>query len=452
MKSAWNTFKNLILHGINGVPFDYYLFLFLFFSRVFELLIAGNIFSIFTTYEHEFLLFEKYTYFITAGYLFLYFLVYFIDQHRLPLNRCTFIALLYFITAVLSTVINMGKNLSYDYLTKLSLMELMMTILFMFYTASRLSESQFRKLMRVAGKGFVCLILLFNIGSLIVYFTQPAAESIVIFGRAVELPKVYFDDRVNRLYDSYAGFYRNSQTAGGHCPLALILSLYLFKRKELNPITTVLSIITNTSIVLMAHSRTGTITTAIIAVVYIGLLIKESRSFSKKALRWYFLILALTVFIGALITARKSIILYHTLNNDLFYTVDRIMSGRLSILTEIWRIVQLHPIIGEGWHVKILKYYTAHNFLLTAAAWTGIVGLILIVWLLVSVVRKGIKEKTIQKNPLLFLIPFTVFVQCLLDQGILGDARHAYTYMFWLVLGYFAADHKSSSAALIEAH
>lgn len=128
------------------------------------------------------------------------------------------------------------------------------------------------------------------------------------------------------------------------------------------------------------------------------------------------------------------------------------MSGRLSILTEIWRIVQLHPIIGEGWHVKILKYYTAHNFLLTAAAWTGIVGLILIVWLLVSVVRKGIKEKTIQKNPLLFLIPFTVFVQCLLDQGILGDARHAYTYMFWLVLGYFAADHKSSSAALIEAH
>ena len=440
METAWNKFIDLMLRGINGTPFDYYLFLLFFFSRLIEMFIAGNIFSIFETYQHEFLLFEKYTYFTIAGYLFLFFLVYIIDQHRLPLNRCTFIALLYLITAVFSTVINMGNNLAYDYFTKLSLMELLTTVVFMFTTASRLNERMFRKLLRNTSKGFIYLILFINIISLAVYIAKPEAQSISVFGCTVELPVIFYDSGTIRQYYRYDGFFRNTSTLGISCSLAISTVIYLFNRKELKPVTAALTVVTGAVLIHLAHSRIGIIATSLSVTIYVGLLIWKNSKHSRIVFNLYCMFFTLAFCYEAYFVFKKIIDLYQHFGGDLFATIDVFTSRRASILAEVWNIYKTHPVIGAGWNVKILKYDSAHNFLLTAAAWTGIVGVILIVCLLVSVVQKGVKERSIQRDPMLFLILFTVFIQCLVEQGILGDARHAHTYLFWLTLGYFAAD------------
>lgn len=441
MKSLWNRFKTLVLHGINGVPFDYYLFLFLFLSRMFELLIVGNIFSLFEFYQHAFLLFEKYTYFLTAGYMLLYFLVYFIDRHKLPLNLQQFLAFLFFIVAVISTALNMGRELAYDYFTKLSLMELMMTTLFMFYTASRLSEEQFRKLVRITGKSVIYIVLFFNIISLLVYFINPSASSFNLFGISIECPKVFFDSTLIRKYYRYAGFYRNTNTLGNHCALALVLSVYLIDRKEIKPFIMWMTTFTSVIMIVLARTRTGFLLCALTTAITLGVLIRRKASNARKAFRWYCWLIAAGIIIVSALAVRKIIPIYNAANGDLFYALDRFGSSRMRIYAAVWEMFKAHPIIGSGWNTKIWKYENAHNFLLTVLSWTGLIGLCLMMLLLISTIRKGLKNKTIQNNIFLFLIPLDVFVQCMLEQGIIADARHAYTYMFWLVLGYFAADH-----------
>lgn len=193
MKRILEMIQKTVLNGIGGVPLDYYLFIIIFFAKISSVLIFECLFDVFSVYQHEILLVEKYTYSLVAGYVALYHIIYILTHRRFPWNQCIFLSVLFFLFAVMTTVINQGSAIAYDYFTKLSIMELMLTAVFMFQVASRLSEKQCWNLITICGKGLLYLILFINAISLLVFLLRPANPIVNILGFEIKLPTVFFD-------------------------------------------------------------------------------------------------------------------------------------------------------------------------------------------------------------------------------------------------------------------
>ena len=138
------------------------------------------------------------------------------------------------------------------------------------------------------------------------------------------------------------------------------------------------------------------------------------------------------------------------LKADPFTTIDDLASARLQLAMAALNLLKTRPLIGAGWNVtfdvpntlgSFNHQVSAHNFILTILAWTGIIGTMIECAFIWSAHKKFQKNKQMVKDHFwLFCLIICVTIQCLFEQGMVGDARHANTYLFWLVLGFFISD------------
>ena len=437
MKKTFDSILNLILHGINGTPFDFYLYILVFFQKVFMLMVLSGVFDLISTHEHEILLGEKYTGLLIAGYMVLYSAAYILKHKRIDLSNCAVTSIVFFGVACLSTLIAQGRELAYDYYTKLALLELFTTVVFMYNIASKLSEAQFRKLLRICGKATIYLVLFLNFISLLCYFI-PHPDTITLFGSSIDLPKVFFDVAEYRQYERYSGFYRHPNTLGTHCYLAVALSIYFFKQKELSRIAFASVLVSCLFLTALSRSRTGIVVMAFIGVFSLYQWIK-TKTTKKVLLPMICVAAVLVVVLGVIIVGADKIPMFiDTFSRDPYAALNSVSSDRMHLLVTVIDMVKQSPIFGMGWNTKILTYDSAHNIFLTVVACTGFAGLAVFILLFVFSLANGIKTGSIKSNPWLFCLVSSVFIHCMFEQGMISDSRHAYTYLFWFVFGYLA--------------
>ena len=443
MKKILNSISDLILHGFNGTPFDFYIYIVFFFMEVLGLMIGSGIFGIFETHQHEVLNIEKYMGLLIAGYSGLYAVVYILKNRRIDLSVCAALSIAFFGAACLSTLLAQGKELAYDYFTKLALLQLFATVVFMYNTASKLTEEQFRKLLRICGKGTVYLVLFLNLISLICYFV-PHPANIELFNMAIRLPNVYFDIAEYRQYQRYAGFYWHTNTLGTHCYLAVVLSIYFFKRKELSIPVFIAVLASCLFLTAVSRSRTGIVVLAFIGAFYLYQRIKTKTS-KKILLPMLCAAVILVLALGVIIVGPDKIPMFiETLRQDPYAALNAVSSDRMHILVTVIDLVKQSPLFGAGWNVQILQHTSAHNIFLTVVAWTGVFGLLLFILIFVFTIVNGIRTHSFTTDPWLWCISASIFLHCMFEQGMIGDSRHAYTYIFWLVFGYLAMKKASS--------
>lgn len=446
MKKTFDRILNLILHGINGTPFDFYIYIIFFFAEVLCLMVGSGIFGIFESYQHEILNAEKYMGLLIIGYSVLYSIAYVLKHRRVDLSTCALLSVVFFGIACLSTLLALGKELAYDYFTKLALLELFTTVVFMYNTASKLSEAQFRKLLRICGKGTVYLVLFLNAISLICYFI-PHPASIELFNMTIRLPSVYFDIAEYRQYERYYGFYWHTNTLGTHCYLAVVLSIYFFKRKELNIVTFIAVLASCLFLTAVSRSRTGILVMAFIGAFSLYQWVKSKTS--KRILGPMLGIAVILVLaLGVIVVGPDKIPMFiETLRQDPYAALNSVSSDRMHILVTVIDMVKQSPLFGAGWNVQILTHDSAHNVFLTVIAWTGVVGILVFVMMFVFTIVNGIKTRSFKTDPWLWCIAASIFLHCMFEQGMIGDQRHAYTYLFWLVFGYLAMKKKADRTA-----
>ena len=412
------------------------LFLYYYFAEITILLIGSGLFDLFSSYQHEILLIEKYSRLLVTAVYFAVLLVRIFRQKRCAAG--TVLSFLCIGMAFGSTLAAQGKNLSYDYFTKLSLLECVVAFGFIFHLGSLLSKQRLQNLIRICFKGTVFLVLFLNIISLLSLFIPHSSESIRIFGMSVSLPAVFYDPMEYRQYTRYAGFYWHPNTLGTHCCLAIVLSFYLKRQKQINPVLLFLTIGTSVFLILISRSRTGFLVLGYIALFFLYELIKAHVN-DRRRQRMLFLGILVLYAVAVFFAFRTRITYFaEALLRDPYQALNSASSERLDILMEVIRMVKQSPFIGCGWNVKINGHDSAHNMFLTAAAWTGFVGLVLFIGLTGFSFISGMKHKAFHDQPWLWCLFTSILIQCQFEQGIIGDKRQAATYLFWLSAGWMA--------------
>jgi len=446
MEATLNKLKGFILNGGHGVPVESVLFLLFYFERILLLLIGNNVFALFSDHQHEVLLLEKYTCLCVIGWIILRWITGCIDQKKFNASKGTVLAVLLAGTAVVSTVFNMGQALAYDYFVKLGLLEVLSDTLFVFHISSCMNEKQFERLFEWTAKGTIALILFMNLISLAVYFIQPSAESIVVFGRAVTLPKCYVDPAEFRKYTRYNGFYAHANTLGPHNYIAFIVSVCLLSKRKMNRWVFFVLLASGLYLIYLSHSRTSYVVLTFIA-LYSLLLYMHRKHRDKRKTSALILAMILIAFAAAGLLEKNTLRTFTELFAQSPYVAfNALTSARIDVWTDAINKFLSSPLIGVGWNVPFVAgANTAHNIFLTVLAWTGICGTAVFAAILITAWQKGRARRLFSKEPWYLCLVLSVLLQCMTEQGILGDSRHVYTYLFWLLLGYFALPHRAEN-------
>ena len=270
MKKNIAKLEDFILYGFKGIPWDVFLFVLFTFPRVFNVMVLGGIFDISGTIQHETLAFEKYSYAVLLIYMILYETAYILKYKRLRFNLPQILGIVFVLFAVFTTVVNMGRELAYDYFTKLSLGELMMTAVFILNIGSKLREQQFVSFFSFLAKSFLLLNMFMNVVSVVSICFYPNGGVISVIGIPVTLPKVIFDPTPWRLHYRYAGFYSNAATLGIACYFAVLLTIILLDEKRIHRFLGIVCIIVNLGMILVSNSRMALINIGVIAIILLS--------------------------------------------------------------------------------------------------------------------------------------------------------------------------------------
>ena len=139
------------------------------------------------------------------------------------------------------------------------------------------------------------------------------------------------------------------------------------------------------------------------------------------------------------------------LGNDPFEVIDSLSSKRLRILFSVINIFKNRPLLENGWNaaIPVEKYDTvyhypyAHNIFLGALAWTGGIGFLIFTYFFFQLIKSAFRViKQTPDHRLYAYIALSIFAQCQFENGIFGDWNHAYTYLFWLMIGFISFDYQ----------
>ena len=443
--------EDFVLYGLKGIPWDVYLFVLFTFPRVFNVMILGGIFDISGTIQHETLTFEKYSYAILLVYMVVYEITYLLRYKRLRFNVPQILGIVFFLFAVFTTAVNMGRDLAYDYFTKLSLGELMMTAVFILNIGSKLKEKLFVNFFSFLAESFLLLNMFMNVVSVLSICLYPNGGVIPVLGIPVTLPVVLVDPNPWRMHYRYAGFYSNASTLGIACYFAVLLTIILLDEKKISRTLGIVCILVNLGMILVSNSRMALINIGVIAIIFLSRLLHQKKNYTYKRIFGSFVLLCLALGL-ILCLLRMDLVtdVLARLKADPFWTIDDLTSARLQLARAAINHLKARPLIGVGWNVtfdvpnsvgSFNHHGSAHNFILTILAWTGILGTLIECAFIWSAHKKFQKNSPLIKAHFwLFCLIICVTIQCLFEQGMVGDARHANTYLFWLVLGFFISD------------
>lgn len=419
------------------------LFIFIFCSRIFLDLIINKIFGLGEDWQHYIFEFYKYNYIVIFSYMFFYELCYLYRYHRFHLNKIQWLGILYACIAIIATYAYLREKLAYDYFTKLSLGEMMMSMIFIFDVGTKLTKKHFEKTLELCSWFYLGLTFFINAISLFVFFFN-IRQSFVIWGRTIVPPDNLGAPGLWMGTYPYPGFYYNTSITGLCCSLAVFLLVWLFRTMRINKIIFALLLVTNLYCLFLSSNRTG----AIGVLVFLFLLVIEfvhTHVKEKKKRSGIYTLLTIIIFgffMYILLRTKNIMFIATTLFSDPFAALDNLSSARMRILQSVLKIVKERPLLGNGWNYRIpiegsdTVFPYAHNIFLGALAWTGLTGFVIFVKYFFLVFRQSIKKsRNIGSRVLLFII-IVLTLQGQFENGILGDWNHAYTYIFWFIAGF----------------
>ena len=424
------------------------LFLFIFVTRVFLDLVIEKILGLGEEWQHYIFAFYKYNYVIIVGYMFIYEIFYLYRYHRFHFTKIQWIGIIYALIAIIATYVNLKDELAYDYYTKLSLGEMIMASVFMLDVGRKLKHHNFKKILKVCAVYFLGLTFIINVFSLLVLFFN-ITGSFTLFGRAITIPFHY--DITNSPIGSfsYAGFYYNSSIAGLCYSLGIILLVWLYKTKFINSSSFVVSILVNLYCLYLSENRTGVIGLLVFFFLMLNEYINKHIENKNSKRLSYALVLSVLFGVFLFILFRKlgDLSLINNLFSNPFEALDTLTSKRFRILVSVLNIVKNKPLLGNGWNSvipvekngTIYNYPYAHNIFLGALAWTGCIGLLIFIYYFYLLIKHSLKTAKTEPSCRIYLfITLSIIAQSQFENGILGDWNHAYTYLFWLIIGFIS--------------
>jgi len=141
-----------------------------------------------------------------------------------------------------------------------------------------------------------------------------------------------------------------------------------------------------------------------------------------KKIAFLFMLLAV---IGITFCLRSTTQKQHLQPMFSFYT-------RLDYWKEALKIILHHPLTGIGiGNFNLLQSRYAHNSYLQLGAEIGILGLIFFVWLIIKIIRDGLRNGTAYKNVFLFAITVFLFHNLFDFSFFLPEV----SFIWWVILG-----------------
>ena len=445
-----HTLNKIVEYITDDEKIGAYLYIFIFISRIFLDLIIEKIFDLGEEWQHYIFAFYKYNYVIVIGYMFVYEVFYLYRYKKFHFTKYQWAGILYALVAIIATYAYLKGELAYDYYTKLSLGEMIMTSVFMFDVGSKLKTTSFEKVMEICAKYYVCLITVINVFSLIIYFFN-LKNDIYLFGRTITMPSRYITPGALFGAGLYAGLYYNTSIAGLVQSVGIFFLAWLYKAKRIRISGFLILLLINFFCLLLSGSRTSIIGLLVFFILIVKTYIDEHLNNKTGRSTIYFAFLALIIFV-LLFFVFKKVSGSDVINNlitDPFETIDNITSKRLRIFCSVISIFKNRPLLGNGWNsvIPVEKYGTlyeypyAHNIFLGALAWTGGIGFIVFTYNFYHYIKRAFQ--IIKTNPeyrVCSYIALSIIAQCQLENGIFGDWNHAYTYIFWLIMGFLMQD------------
>ena len=396
---------------------------------------------------------EKYSYYAMIAFLAIDFLYDLIRNKKILLDRCQIVLFILVGWLIISAFYNFGWAAAFDFFNKMAVCELILQCVFMFITASRLNERQFKQLIHWCCIPTLIVLFGLNLVSLICYYSGHMGETIQVFGRIVQLPEMIMRGGIINPNGRYAGFYGSSGILGILCIVGVTMSVYyaLNAKQLFWKVVAVISALSNIIMILFSNSRTGLIAILINVFFVCSILLQRKLHYSMKK---SFLV---SLLIGVVLVGFFTIVKWSSFTNMVeafranpIQTLDSLLAGRMQLFNNALRQASAHPWIGCGWNAKV-EYYlwegqveyvdSAHNVFVTVYMCGGLIGLLLFILFLVLCIMSMLSHKeVIHKNQMLLCMVIVVFVQCLTEQGIFGDMRYANSYLFWTFLGYLTFD------------
>ena len=240
----------------------------------------------------------------------------------------------------------------------------------------------------------------------------------------------------------FCGLFGYSTDGGNLCALAAALGIYLYERKKLPLILTIVCVLLLGYTIYLLDVRTSMLALLLCAMV-LGVYLLGKRIGRKKAAG--IILAAVVVLIGAVLILKKGTIdHYLTLyRKDPRKTLSFLTTGR----SKYWEAAVLgwleKPILGWGWlnNSYIGYYFDNHNLFFNLLLWTGAAGTGLFLLFTVLWLIQAIRKKQNQGIGMI-LILLAVFVQSMLDRAIMGSANAGVeTMVFWLCAGWMIYRH-----------
>lgn len=435
LKRVNNNYIKKITDLVSEGFFEQWLFIIIFYDRVFRHIILGLFIEKTEVIDHYFYAIEKNSFIVVLAFVgikALYLLFY--DRKALFKPGTVFIA--GFCGVVLLTTFINDPNFMYDYMKKLSVCELLMVALFMYNIPRFMTQKRFDTTVLWCGRLICYTVLILAIISLYIYYT---GNSVTLFGTVFEKASLYSGGHAGSSDARYYGLFTYPTTLGFRCYLASVLSCHLYSKKKMNVIMPILIVLMSFILIYIADSRTALINMLVI-LCFIAAQIMQRHSISAKKAYGSVAVVIAVGLIAFLFIKRD---LIAGLLADPMGALDQLSSNRVALFVDRWNIFMAHPWIGAGWGVEAymsnLGATNAHNIIANILAWTGIAGLIFFTLFVISTVISITRnKKRVLDNQYLVCLIICVFIHSLLDQAIIGHMRNPATYMFWISFGFLA--------------
>lgn len=244
----------------------------------------------------------------------------------------------------------------------------------------------------------------------------------------------------------YYGLYTHNILGAFKCYISLILTLFLVEHKEIKKSISIFSIVLCILQIYYCDSRNVMGITGIILLAWLKFCVdaKVSKEKAKKIYNY-----AISIFgISLCYVVYKSIVFnMNFIEGDFsFYKLfNRFTSLRLEYWVKALDIIKEKPFLG--WGLKnngpVGSYqaslYNYHNLVVNLLVWTGLIGTFLFSYFLIESYKKVRRNSDKIKSAnvkWLNVLCICVFLQSLLDVGLIGVYNSLSTVYFWLCLGY----------------
>lgn len=404
----------------------------LMFSIFFIFLLRINV-SIFSFLPLSFL----YKLFVVLFAILLVIRVFVIKDKKIVKNKHLLFIVVFYLFLVVSTFLNSN---TLDSMSITHLADTFVYLVIFFYITITSSNNKKRFNVMAISYLVVCTIM-----SIISLFIFKYDIDLTIFGTAVPQNDIRLDN-----------IWVNSNVAGIHAALAIVIAMYYLLNNEKNTIirkiTSLLVILINCFVLIYSNSRTSILIVIVIVISYILRFLSINVK-SKKIVGIITMIFLFMFFIGSFLIVKNSIFLrygsFKILNDKSLHDILNIITSERLI---IWERVFT---ISNGWHIwfgngiasfeKLLilandpiEIISTHNLYLDIYVSIGIIGvtisLIYTVYIAVLFIKSCKKIILSNENMVLISIVIAVFIFSLLDRGVLFISR-AYNCMFWFALG-----------------